>query len=112
MTEDLDSISEEERSLFRPFTRESLLAIEARIADEQAKQRELEKKRAEGEVSWAEFCPPGFSPVFLLVHPIILKDPKVFCVFLPNLRNFPSLFLSLSLVYIYRKLMVQNKTEP
>ncbi|XP_052563404.1 sodium channel protein para isoform X47 [Culex pipiens pallens] len=52
MTEDLDSISEEERSLFRPFTRESLLVIEERIANEQAKQRELEKKRAEGETGF------------------------------------------------------------
>lgn len=52
MSEDLDSISEEERSLFRPFTRESLAAIEARIAEEHAKQKELEKKRAEGEVTW------------------------------------------------------------
>ncbi|XP_055537078.1 sodium channel protein para isoform X39 [Wyeomyia smithii] len=52
MTEDSDSISEEERSLFRPFTRESLQAIEARIADEEAKQRELEKKRAEGEIRY------------------------------------------------------------
>lgn len=51
MSEDLDSVSEEERSLFRPFTRESLAAIEARIAEEHAKQKELEKKRAEGEVS-------------------------------------------------------------
>lgn len=51
MSEDLDSISEEERSLFRPFTRRSLAAIEARIAEEHAKQKELEKKRAEGEVS-------------------------------------------------------------
>lgn len=50
MSEDLDSISEEERSLFRPFTRESLAAIEARIAEEHAKQKEIEKKRAEGEV--------------------------------------------------------------
>nr|QRG33296.1 paralytic [Schistocerca americana] len=49
MSEDLESISEEERSLFRPFTRESLAAIEARIAEEYAKQKELEKKRAEGE---------------------------------------------------------------
>ncbi|KAG7205597.1 hypothetical protein KM043_007563 [Ampulex compressa] len=49
MSEDSDSISEEERSLFRPFTRESLAAIEARIAEEHAKQKELEKKRAEGE---------------------------------------------------------------
>ncbi|XP_013140306.1 PREDICTED: sodium channel protein para [Papilio polytes] len=49
MSEDLDSISEEEQSLFRPFTRDSLAVIEARIADEHAKQKELEKKRAEGE---------------------------------------------------------------
>ncbi|XP_057653296.1 sodium channel protein para isoform X3 [Diorhabda carinulata] len=48
-----DSFSEEERSLFRPFTRESLAIIEARIAEEYAKQKELEKKRAEGE--------PGFG---------------------------------------------------
>ncbi|XP_050676151.1 sodium channel protein para isoform X7 [Leptidea sinapis] len=52
MSEDLDSISEEEQSLFRPFTRESLAAIEARIAEEHAKQKELEKKRAEGEVRY------------------------------------------------------------
>lgn len=51
MTEDSDSLSEEERSLFRPFTRESLLAIQGRIAEENAKQKELERKRAEGEVS-------------------------------------------------------------
>lgn len=50
MSEDSDSVSEEERSLFRPFTRESLAAIESRIAEEHAKQKELEKKRAEGEV--------------------------------------------------------------
>lgn len=51
MTEDSDSLSEEERSLFRPFTRESLQAIKARIAEENEKQKELERKRAEGEVS-------------------------------------------------------------
>lgn len=50
MADDSDSLSEEERSLFRPFTRESLKVIEARIAEEQAKQKELERKRAEGEV--------------------------------------------------------------
>ncbi|KAL0119390.1 hypothetical protein PUN28_007715 [Cardiocondyla obscurior] len=49
MSEDSDSISEEERSLFRPFTRESLAAIEARIAEEEARQRELQQRRAEGE---------------------------------------------------------------
>ncbi|XP_066584602.1 sodium channel protein para isoform X5 [Prorops nasuta] len=52
MSEDSDSITEEERSLFRPFTRESLIAINARIAEEHAKQKELEKKRAEGEVRY------------------------------------------------------------
>lgn len=56
MSEDLDSVSEEERSLFRPFTRESLAAIEARIAEEHAKQKELEKKRAEGEVRPTTTC--------------------------------------------------------
>ncbi|XP_050314713.1 sodium channel protein para isoform X9 [Anthonomus grandis grandis] len=49
-----DSFSEEERSLFRPFTRESLAAIEARIAEEYAKQKELEKKRAEGEIRYED----------------------------------------------------------
>lgn len=48
-----DSFSEEERSLFRPFTRESLAVIQTRIAEEHAKQKELEKKRAEGEVSFS-----------------------------------------------------------
>lgn len=50
MIDDLSSISEEERSLFRPFTRDSLVQIEARIAEEQRKFKELERKRAEGEV--------------------------------------------------------------
>ncbi|GFG40089.1 hypothetical protein Cfor_10976, partial [Coptotermes formosanus] len=52
MSDDSSSLSEEERRLFRPFTRESLAAIEARIAEEYAKQKELEKKRAEGEVRY------------------------------------------------------------
>uniref|UniRef100_A0A6P7FM10 Sodium channel protein n=1 Tax=Diabrotica virgifera virgifera TaxID=50390 RepID=A0A6P7FM10_DIAVI len=49
-----DSFSEEERSLFRPFTRESLAVIETRIAEEYAKQKELEKKRAEGEIRYED----------------------------------------------------------
>ncbi|KAK9890302.1 hypothetical protein WA026_010405 [Henosepilachna vigintioctopunctata] len=49
-----DSFSEEERSLFRPFTRESLAVIQARIAEEHAKQKELEKKRAEGEIRYED----------------------------------------------------------
>lgn len=48
------SFSSEEKSLFRPFTRESLRAIEQRIAEDHAKQKELEEKRAEGEVSSLE----------------------------------------------------------
>lgn len=46
------SFSSEEKNLFRPFTRESLRAIEQRIAEDHAKQKELEEKRAEGEVSF------------------------------------------------------------
>ncbi|CRK91925.1 CLUMA_CG005540, isoform B [Clunio marinus] len=52
MSDDSSSLLEEERSLFRPFTRESLLAIEARIADELEKQKELEKRKAEGEIRY------------------------------------------------------------
>ncbi|XP_037039275.1 sodium channel protein para isoform X7 [Bradysia coprophila] len=50
MIDDLSSISEEERCLFRPFTRDSLVVIQARIAEEVRKFKELEKKRAEGDV--------------------------------------------------------------
>lgn len=59
MSECSESVSEEERSLFRPFTRESLAAIEMRIAEQEARHRELERKRAEGEVSVAG---PGSNP--------------------------------------------------
>lgn len=58
MSDDSSSLLEEERSAFRPFTRESLLAIEARIAEELEKQKELEKRRAEGEVSDRATNPP------------------------------------------------------
>ncbi|XP_031337062.1 sodium channel protein para isoform X6 [Photinus pyralis] len=51
---DVSDLSEEERSLFRPFTRESLATIEARIAEEYAKQKELEKKRVEGEIRYED----------------------------------------------------------
>lgn len=49
MIDDLSSISEEERCLFRPFTRESLAIIEGRIAEEVRRFKELERKRAEGD---------------------------------------------------------------
>ncbi|KAE8740166.1 hypothetical protein FOCC_FOCC014329 [Frankliniella occidentalis] len=54
MSECSESVSEEERSLFRPFTRESLSAIETRIAEQEARHRELERKRAEGEVRYED----------------------------------------------------------
>ncbi|KAK8395290.1 hypothetical protein O3P69_006178 [Scylla paramamosain] len=49
MSEESESLNEEERSVFRPFTQESLAAIEARIAEENAKKNELQKKKEEGE---------------------------------------------------------------
>ena len=50
MSDISDFHSEDEQRLFRPFTRESLAAIEQRIAQENEKFKELEKKRADGEV--------------------------------------------------------------
>lgn len=50
MSEESESLNEEERSVFRPFTKESLSAIEARVAEENAKKKELQKKKEEGEV--------------------------------------------------------------
>ena len=41
---------EEERQPFCPYTRESLIQSEARIAEEEAKRNERKKKREEGEV--------------------------------------------------------------
>lgn len=58
------SFSSEEKSLFRPFTRESLRAIEQRIAEDHAKQKELEEKRAEGEVSYLEPRPSRLHSMF------------------------------------------------
>lgn len=52
MSEDSASVTEDTRPPFRPFTRESMVAIQARISEEFAKKKELEKKRADGEVSW------------------------------------------------------------
>lgn len=52
MSEESESLNEEERSVFRPFSRESLAAIESRIAEENAKKKELQKKKEEGEVKY------------------------------------------------------------
>lgn len=42
---------EEERPVFRPYTRESLIQSEARIAEEEAKRNERKKKAEESEVT-------------------------------------------------------------
>jgi voltage-gated sodium channel type II alpha len=52
MSEDSDSLTEDDRPTFRPFTRESLARIEARIQEYNAKTKDLERKRAEGEVRY------------------------------------------------------------
>ena len=49
--DDLDSSEEDEEGpVFVPYTRESLIESEARIAEEEAKRNERKKKREEGEV--------------------------------------------------------------
>ena len=42
--------SDEDKPIFRPLTRDSLAQIQARIDSEHAKKKELDRKRAEGEV--------------------------------------------------------------
>ena len=102
------SLSEEERSLFRPFTRESLVAIDTRIAEELAKQKELEKKRAESDVStWspkASFLSFSLSLFFLSeyiyiyfrfdalcdITSVIYTPPHIYTNVLWLLRAFPS----------------------
>lgn len=64
MNDGIDSLSEEEPSVFRPFTRESLQVIQGRIAIEEAKLKELERKRAEGEV----ISYISHSIIFLFAH--------------------------------------------
>lgn len=77
MSEVSGSISEEERSLFRPFTRESLAAIEQRISEQEAKQKELEKKRAEGEVSDQTFF---YIYIFFLLLQFALSPEERFSI--------------------------------
>ena len=50
MCSDTSGSTEEDKPIFRPLTRDSLAQIQARIDSEHAKKKELEKKRAEGEV--------------------------------------------------------------
>lgn len=67
MIDDLSSISEEERCLFRPFTRDSLALIESRIAEEVRRFKELERKRAEGDAVSSQH--PNYShKLFCVIH--------------------------------------------
>ena len=50
MSVDSSESSDEDKPIFRPLTRDSLAQIQARIDSENAKKKELERKRAEGEV--------------------------------------------------------------
>ena len=50
MSVDTSGSSEEDKPIFRPLTRDSLAQIQARIDSEHAKKKELDRKRAEGEV--------------------------------------------------------------
>ena len=50
MSVDTSGSSDEDKPIFRPLTRDSLAQIQARIDSENAKKKELDRKRAEGEV--------------------------------------------------------------
>lgn len=59
-----DEQSDEEAvSLFRPFTRESLAAIEARIAEQAARKAERDRLKAEGEIG-----PDGVPEHYSIPH--------------------------------------------
>ncbi|KAA0200132.1 hypothetical protein HAZT_HAZT006945 [Hyalella azteca] len=75
MSEESESVNEEERSLFRPFTRESLAALEARIAEEHAKQKELQKKKEEAELR-----------LFLLLTCVLWVDSSERYTHVPTVR--------------------------
>lgn len=51
MSETDSLASEVIRPVFRPFTRDSLAQIYGRMAEAEARKKELERKRKEGEVS-------------------------------------------------------------
>ena len=57
MSVDTSESSDEDKPIFRPLTRDSLAQIQARIDSENAKKKELERKRAEGEVSTTSTSP-------------------------------------------------------
>ena len=67
--------SEEEKSVFRPYTRESLIESEARIAQEEAKRNERKKKREEGEVRFIFFNSHSFKSYLSLQLVELILSP-------------------------------------
>lgn len=60
---------DEEGPVFCPYTRESLIQSEARIAEEEAKRNERKKKREEGEVRLrSTFSPFSSQPTISATH--------------------------------------------
>lgn len=78
MIDDLSSISSEERCLFRPFTRESLVIVEGRIAEEVRKFKELERKRAEGDVVSIQKI---IFPLLVCLFPLFSFQILLFIIF-------------------------------
>ena len=75
--------TDDERPTFRPFTRESLAKIEARIQEHNAKTKDLERKRAEGEV---RVVLHQFSSIFFMNYTIFFWKIRKHA--LPSLSQF------------------------
>ena len=69
MSVDTSGSSDEDKPIFRPLTRDSLAQIQARIDSEHAKKKELDRKRAEGEVSQKQN-----ALVMLYIYPFLMNN--------------------------------------
>lgn len=104
--EEIDSIlSEEPRPIFRPFTRESLQAIKTRIAEDRLKKKELEQKRADGEVNETSFL---ISLLFRLIMEKIQKW-QIWQKLYVHLKVGQLFFISL--ILLHTKINKRNKTS-
>ncbi len=74
MSEGSETPSEEERSAFRPLTRESLATIEARIEEENVKKKELQHKKEKEGVCF--FFPSSHTPHSNLPKNVCSLFPK------------------------------------
>ncbi|KAG8197666.1 hypothetical protein JTE90_001595 [Oedothorax gibbosus] len=78
---------DEEQSLFRPFTRESLAAIEARIAEQAARRAERDRLKAEGEIG-----PDGVPEHYTVHHEDRLEPDPTLEVGMPLPRALAPIF--------------------